>query len=131
MANTITATTLVDGRRNSVVLVNIAGDESGNETNTVLIDRSALLGGAGTETVVTRIEGRLSGFSAVLSFDATTDLPFVSLPDDDFCYDWRDAGGVSSNKAGAGATGDILITTSGLDSGATDAATFIIYMTKQ
>lgn len=130
MANLITVTTLLDGPRNTVVLVNIDGDASGNETNTVLIDRSDY-GGDDLETVVTRIEGKLSGFSAVLSFDATTDLPFAHLPDDDFCYDWRDAGGISSNKAGAGANGDILLTTAGLDAGATDAATFTIYMTKQ
>jgi hypothetical protein len=114
------------------VLVNIDGDASGNETNTLLIDRSDYAPTDSAETVVTRIEGQLKGFSAILSFEADTDLPFAQLPaDDQFCYDWRTAGGISSNKAGAGANGDILITTSGLDAGADDAATFTIYMTKQ
>lgn len=130
MANVITKTTLNSGFRNTVVLVNIEGDASGNESNTLLIDRSDYAPD-GTETNVLRIEGHLSGFSATLSFDATTDLPFVQLPADEyFCYDWRDIGGISSNRAGAGANGDILITTSGLDVGADDAATLTIYMAK-
>jgi hypothetical protein len=130
MPNTITATTLHDGPRNLVQLINITGDESGNESATVLVDRSAHTPD-GTELVVEKIEGLLSGFSATLLFDATADLAFVSLSDGDwFCHDWRDVGGISSNKAGAGATGDILITTAGLESGATDAATFILHMRK-
>lgn len=130
MANTIQTTTLLNGERNIVVLVNLASDGSeGDETNTVLIDRSAY--GDGTETVVEKIEGLVSGFSAALSFDATADLTFVRLPDGDWVrHDWCCIGGVSSNKAGAGATGDILLTTSGF-AAAGDVATFIIHMRKQ
>lgn len=131
MANTITKTTLIDGPRNLVQLINIDGDASGNETNTVLVDRSTFVPTDGTELVVEKIEGLLSGFTAVLSFDATTDLPFVMFPNGDwFCHDWTAIGGISSNKAGAGANGDILLTTTGLETDATDAATFILHMRK-
>lgn len=128
MANTITKTVLADGPRHLVVLVNISGDSSGDETNTLLIDRSAYAVTTDTKTVVEKIEGLLSGFSATLSFDATTDLIFAALPDGQpVCYDWTDIGGVSSTKAGTGAVGDILLTTSGL---ATEKGTFTMWMRK-
>lgn len=131
MANTITKTTLVDGPRNLVRLINILGDASGEETNNVLIDRSDFAPTDGTELVVTKIEGLLTGFSAALSFEATADLVFCRLPDGDwFCHDWTAIGGISSNKAGAGANGDILLSTTGLAAGA-DVATFILHMRKQ
>jgi len=128
MANTITKTTLHDGPRNLVQLINILGDGSGEETNTVLVDRSAFAPTAGTELVVEKIEGYLSNFTAALSFDATADLAFARLPADWFCYDWKEIGGVSSNMAGAGANGDILLNTSSLGNG--DAATFYLHMRK-
>lgn len=129
MANTITKTTLVDGARNLIQLINIVGDGSGEETDTVLVDRSAFAPTDGTELVVERIEGLLTGFAARLIFDATADLIFARLPDGDwFCHDWSKFGGISSGKAGAGVTGDILITTAGLGNG--DAATFILAMRK-
>lgn len=129
MANTITKTTLNDGERNLVVLVNIVGDGSGEESDTILIDRSAYADAAGLKLVVEKIEGLLSGFSAILEFNANTDLPIAQLPDGrDFHYDWRKTGGVASPKAGTGYDGDILITTSSL--GAGDRGTFTLFMRK-
>lgn len=129
MPNTITRTTLHDGPRNLVQLINIVGDGSGEENGTVLVDRSAFAPTDGTELVVEKIEGLLTGFTAVLRFDATTDLIFVRLPDGDwFCHDWERIGGISSNKAGTGANGDIQIVTSSLGNG--DAATFVLHMRK-
>ena len=129
MANTITKTTLIDGPRNLIQLINIVGDGSGEETNTLLVDRSAFAPTDGTETVVEMIEGCASNFTFALSFDATTDLVLARMPADLFCFDWRFFGGASSNKAGAGANGDILLTTSSL--GAGDAATFYLHMLKK
>jgi hypothetical protein len=129
MANTITKTTLVDGARNLIQLINIVGDGSGEESNAVLVDRSAFAPADGTEIVVEKIEGMLTAFSATLSFEASTDLIFARLPASEwFCHDWTAIGGVSSNKAGAGANGDILLTTSSLGNG--DAATFYLHMRK-
>lgn len=129
MSNTITKTTIHDGPRNLVQLINIVGDGSGEETNTVLVDRSAFSPAEGTEIVVEKIEGKLTAFTASLIFDASTDLVFVRLAADEwFSYDWEKIGGVSSNKAGTGANGDILLTTGSLGSG--DAGTFYLHMRK-
>lgn len=132
MANTITKTTLLNGPRNLVVLVNVLGDGSGEETNLLLIDRSSYVNDgddAGVAVAVDKIEGNLGGFAATLSFDATTDLPFASLPNGyPFCYEWEKVGGVNSGLSGAGANGDILLTTSGL--GAGERGTFTLFMRK-
>lgn len=128
MSNTITKTTLVNGQRNLIQLINIEGDGSGEETNTVLVDRSAFTP-VGTEIVVEKIEGLVVGATIDLIFDASTDLVFARLPDGDwFSHRWDKFGGVSSNRAGTGANGDILFTTSGLGNG--DVATFILGMRK-
>lgn len=130
MANTIVKTTLVDGAKNLVVLVNIAGDGSGEENGTLLIDRSAYANTAGLKLVMRKIEGDLSGFTARLLFDATTDLEIAQLPDaHQFCYDWKKIGGLASPKAGAGYNGDVLISTLGL--GAGDRGTFTLEMWKK
>ena len=131
MANTITKTTLLDGPRNLVQLINIAGEAAGtDETNTVLVDRSTFSAVDGQRFSVVKIEGLLTGFTAALSFEATADLVFVRLPDGDwFSHDWSEIGGISSDLAGAGAIGDILLTTTGLTLAA-DVATFIIHLRK-
>jgi hypothetical protein len=129
MANTIDVTELIDGARNLVAVVNILGDGSGDESNTLLIDRSAYAPATGTKLVIDKLEGLLSGFTAALSFDASTDLVFARLPDGDpFHHSWRRFGGIPSTKAGAGANGDVLLTTTGLSSG--DRATFWLEMRK-
>lgn len=132
MANTITKTTLLNGSRNLVVLVNVLGDGSGEETNLLLIDRSSYVNDnddAGTAVVVDKVEGNLGGFTATLSFDATADLPIAALPNGyPFCFKWAKAGGLNSSLAGAGANGDILLTTAGLGSG--ERGTFTLFLRK-
>jgi len=130
MANTITTTVINDGSKHLDVVVNILGDGSGEETDTLLIDRSTYAP-AGTKTSVVEVYGNLGGFTAALSFDATADLVFARLPDGNpFKYQWFDdePQGISSTKAGAGATGDILISTSGLGNG--EGGTFTLRMRK-
>lgn len=129
MAATFTSTVLEDGPRNLILLVNIVGDGLGELTNALLVDRSTFVPTDGTKTRVDKIEGNLDGFSATLSFDATADLVFVALPAGNlFNYDWREEGGISSNKADAGANGDVLLTT--LGTGANERGTFTIWMRK-
>lgn len=129
MANTITTTTLLDGARYLAVLVSIVGDGSGDESNTKIVDRSAFAPTSGTETVVEKINGHLSGFTARLSFDASTDLIFASLPDGNSAkYNFCGVGGLSSNASGAGSIGDVLLTTVGLGSG--EHGTFLLQMRK-
>jgi hypothetical protein len=128
MANTITKTTILDGLHNFVMLLNISGDGSGDETNTNIFTRASFAPTTGTEIVITKAAGNLNGFTATLIFDATTDLPVISCPATWFEYDWKCFGGVSSNKAGAGAAGDILLSTVGL--GAGEKGTIMIEMKK-
>lgn len=129
MANTITKTTILDSGLNLAVLVTIVGDGSGEETGTIIIDRSAFTP-AGTKLVVDKVEGMLSGFTARLLLDATTDLEIAALPDAvEFEYCWHKIGGIASGKAGAGVTGDLLITTAGL--GAGDRGTITINARKK
>jgi hypothetical protein len=128
MANTITKTTILDGAHNFIMLLNISGDGSGDETNTNIFTRASFAPTTGTEIVIKHISGNLNGFTAALSFDATTDLIFASCAATWFDYDWACFGGISSNKAGAGAIGDILLTTVGL--GAGEKGTITIEMKK-
>lgn len=128
MANTITKTTLIDSHRNLVVHVSILGDGSGDETVASLIDRSAF-STDGTETVIKKVCGHLAGFSGRVIFDATADLDVCNMPDGDyFCFDWDCCGGISSNKAGAGSVGDVILATSGLGNG--ERGTFTIFARK-
>lgn len=129
MANTITKTTVVNGDVNLIQIISIVGDGSGEETNLLLVDRSTFAPAAGTAMIVDKIEGYLGNFTASLIFDASTDLVFARLPADYFSYDWKCFGGVHSGKAGAGANGDILLSTASLGSG--DAGTFYLHMRKK
>jgi len=129
MAASFTSTVLEDGPRNLILLINIVGDGLGELTNALLVDRSTFAPTDGTKSRVDKVEGNLDGFSATLSFDATADLVFAALPADDlFSYDWWEEGGISSNKAGAGANGDILLTTVG--TAANERGTFTIWIRK-
>jgi len=129
MANTITKTTLEDGVRNLVVLVNISGDGSGDESKTLLIDRSTYAPTDGLKLVVVELNGMLDGFTAKLEFDGTTDLQIAGMPNgQQFEFDWDEVGGIASSKAGAGYNGDILLTTTGL--GANERGTFTLFMRK-
>lgn len=132
MANLVQTTVLLDGPRNLVLLVNLASDNaSGELVNVVLVDRSTFVPTDGLELAVEKISGSMSGFTATLSFDATADLAFCLLPNGDwFDHDWTEFGGISSNKAGAGAIGDILISTVGFTATG-DVATFLLSMRKQ
>lgn len=128
MAAAATVTILENGERNLVALVNISGT-TGDLSASTLIDRSAYAP-AGTKLRVDKIDGVLDGFTATLSFDATADLAFAQLPDGvKFKFNWMKTGGVKSPKAGAGASGDILITTTGF-TGSPDRGTFTLWMRK-
>jgi hypothetical protein len=123
MANTITKTTIQDGKRNTIIKIDILGDGTGEETNTVIFDASTYYNPT-VNKKLNRIKYTLDGFSARLLWDATSDAPLLTLEKDkysDFCFD----GGLS-NTYYAGATGDILLTTLGL--GAGESASIILFI---
>lgn len=129
MANTITTTTLIDGSRVLIVKIDIQGDATGEESNTIVVDASTF-GPAFTRSSLMSINSSLSGFSAELSWDATTNVVLTSCPEGHNTSDFTHFGGINNN-AGAGKTGDILITTSGLATGATDHGSIILHIKKK
>ncbi len=125
MANTITSQTILNGSRNLIVKTTITGDGSGEESNTVLIDASAF---DTSDIKIMSVTSSLTGFSFKLSWDATAnvDALVVSERDTEQCF--RKIGGLVNNS-GAGKTGDILISSTGLGSG--DEGYVILNMKKK
>lgn len=129
MPNTKTQRTIAGAGndRHVIRLINIVSDGS-EETDLVIYDNSAF--------VANVLKGKLievlaSGSSCVcrLEWDQTTNSPIASF--DPFntqklCFE--DFGGIS-NPGGTGATGDIVLTTSGLDAG--DEVTLLIKVRQQ
>ena len=130
MANSITRQTIVDGSRKLVVKIHIEGDGSGEETNTVLIDASSYTP-ASTDIRIDGIHTALTGFTADLIWDATANVPILNVPDYEYNLNGPQIGyfGGFRNNAGAGRTGDILISTTGL--GAADHGTITLEITKR
>jgi hypothetical protein len=127
MANTITRQVLVNGTKHYIIKVTIEGDGSGEETATRIPVSSGDAGTSGNKLL--SILGSTTGFSAKLLWDATTDVLSLTLPPDrEFNYDFRNEVGGLPNNAGAGITGDLVFTTSGL--GAGDAGFLLIDIAK-
>jgi len=124
MAGTLTSQTLVNGDRNLVVKLNIAGDA--DLSASIAVDASAF---ATSDIKIMRVDSVLNGFSAKLLWDASTDVDIISLSaDHDDHLDFTAMGGLINN-AGTGKTGDILITTSGIATG--DAGVIMLYLKKK
>jgi len=113
MANTVTIRKLLDGSKVSTIQIDIIGDASGEETDTVIIDASDL-SGAPTDYKIRAIQWALIGMSAELNWDATANVHAFSLPAGSDGLRFSDTGTHLQNNAGAGKTGDLLITTAGL-----------------
>ncbi len=81
-----------------------------NFTKAVLYDASSS-NSQSTENKIRRIDYQFNGFSATLYWDATTDVPIITLDQDlQETVDYSEYGGLINN-GGIGQTGDILITT--------------------
>jgi len=130
MANNITKQTIIDGSKWLVVKIHIEGDGSGEETNTVLIDASSY-SPAFTNESLEILHAGLSGFTCDLLWDATANVPITNIPDYEFHYTPDEVGsfGGFTNNAGAGKTGDVLLTTIGL--GANDHGTILLKIKKK
>lgn len=99
---------LEDGDRNFVINVT---DSAATATHT--IDISADVGtntrhGAPTRLRLDKVKWTSDG-QAKLSWDATADVDFLNLTAGQEDFDYRSAGGINNN-AGAGRTGDVIIT---------------------
>ena len=132
MANTITKQTILDGTKWLIVKIHIEGDGTGDETATVLIDASTYTP-AFTNEALCGLHANLTGFTCDILWDATADVAITNIPDYEVHWGEGELGifshGGIPNNAGAGKTGDILITTSGLGVG--DHGTIILKIKKK
>lgn len=126
MANTIKNTTLLANSRKAVIYLTLQSDGT-EETGTVIYDSSAIATSAGdSDTLDSTIVSIYSSSNAAttarihLLWDATTDVVAIDLPTGgNSCnVDFSKIGGLP-NQGGSGKTGDILLTTTGLESGDT------------
>lgn len=126
MANTVARRVIMNDSRNYIVEFTVTGDGSGEET---LLRVNNATGDMGTANKIMSINYALIGFSAKLFFDATTDVHAWSMDaDKQETAKFYKYGGLTNN-AGAGVTGDILITTAGL--GAGDHGAIILWVKKK
>lgn len=130
--NTVTNTRTIVGRKKIVQYVTILSDGT-EETGTVIYDSSAVATALGVadplKSTIRDIKYIASGNSTIahLLWDATTDVVALSLPYSGGAaalkMSFKEIGGLH-NTAGSGITGDILLTTTGLNSG--DTLTLIL-----
>jgi len=109
MADAVSSQTLIDGPKNVVIKLTNLSDGSG-ESAVLKVDVSTLLG-APSRVRIKRVHYSVAGMVATLLWDATTDVRILDLQGDG-TFDCSEFGGLYNN-AGAGVTGDILLTTSG------------------
>ncbi len=113
-APTVTQRTLSDSIDKTVRMIHIGPAGDADVTATIVVDTSALTGGAtGTTHTITRLVWSLSGFSVTLNFDASSDVPCFTMCRGVGDIDLKDFGGITNN-AGSGITGDIEMITNGI-----------------
>ncbi len=127
MPNTITQTTLVQGKRTFINYITLVSDGS-EETDLLIFDSSVVYAAVGlTDTLSASIEKvwftgskTANAGTIVLEYDASTDVVAVpitnSVASNWLVMDFTDFGGLK-NYAGSGKTGDVNLTTTGLDAG--------------
>lgn len=129
MANTVDIQTLVDGPRNLVLKIYLESDGAAGELSAQTIVDVSTYSGAPSEVKIKRIQSDLTGFSASLLWDATTNEEIVNLSEGEGERDYCKFGGLINN-AGAGKTGDILLTTEGF-AAAGDRGSIVLEMAKR
>lgn len=126
MANSTTLQTLIDGERNLVIKI-VGILDTANDAQNPVVDVSALVPAA-IRVRLDKITYSISSQLAVnLFWEATTDVPIVSLTGYG-CIKAKEFGGLVNN-GGAGVSGDISLTTTGWASGV-QTYTLILEMVK-
>lgn len=126
MVNTVTTRTLAgsSNEKNVYILTTIVSDGS-EETDLVVYDNSTLINNV-LRGKVMQIWASGSGCQLQLEWDQSTDSPIACLDPSTAGYlDFRSFGGIS-NPGATGATGDVVLTTTNLDSG--DVVTLILHI---
>ena len=124
MANIIGIQEIVNGPRNYVIKVDIEGDGAGDEEGLPLAEVGYLECGT---VRLDRIWASLTGFTASLSWDGPTEIPFLQIPSGvEINKAWE--GGLPNPKV-ANYTGNVNLTTDGL--GASEKGTMTLHFTKK
>jgi hypothetical protein len=130
MADAVNTTVIYQDTVRYVVKITNLSDGTG-ETAVTKVDKSTLTGPNGlepTELVVECIDADVAGMQVYLYADHTTDVPIARIGGlGRYKRDFRKTGGLST--AGAGDTGDILLTTNGHSSG--DSYDITLYLRKK
>ena len=133
MAATATQQVLNNGHRNLILKYTIAGT-TGDAAAVKLVDASTFTDangvalGANSLTLI-KVQSSLTGFSAKLLWDASTDIDLVELPTgENLVQDFSEFGGIKDN-GGSGSTGDVMITTTGYTASG-DGGSFVLYFKK-
>ena len=127
MSHSIVPNVYANDTRNLVINTCVVGDgTSGELSATKFVDVSTY---NISEVKLLKVKSSLVGFSAILSWDADTDVPIISVPDYEFEQDFECFGGLYNNS-GTGSTGDIMITTFGL-SGTSQEGHIILELQKK
>lgn len=124
MADAVAVQTVIDGAKNTVVKLTNVSDGTG-ESAVLKVDVSTLLG-APSKVAIDKVQYDTAGMAVHLLWDATTDVSALIL-NGQGCMDFSEFGGLINN-AGAGVTGDILLTTVGHTAG--DTYTVILHLKK-
>ena len=129
MPNVLTSQTILDGERLAIIKVTGAVDTA--ETNVVKVDVSTLNPQGAlpcTGCKLNRVWAQTHGLEVTMSWDATTPLMIITLPQNtNYFMDYSMFGGIPNNS-GAGKTGDITFTT--LDVGAGDTYSIVMEVIK-
>jgi len=131
MADALTSQVIQDGGHTAVLKYTNISDGTG-QSAAILVDASGLSVDPVTKQACNGVTLQTITFSNIgmgveLLWDATTDVPLLNLP-----QDWEDTIDFSAfgipNNAGAGKTGDILVTTVGATAG--DTYLLVLTVTK-
>lgn len=133
MSNTVTSKVISTSLKEAIVYVTIDSDGS-EETDLVIYDSSAVATTVGTtdplKSTIISVYGSVSAAATArvwLEWDATTDVLAFDIPaqNSPVKANFRCIGGLP-NQAGTGITGDITLTTTGLESG--DKITLVLHV---
>lgn len=117
MANSVTVTYLINGSRNFTAKIDFICDSTAELTAVETIVPASLTG-VPTKFKIRNVSWQLSDFYAKLLWDASTDVPAMTLNQYEGDVDFfEETGAPLVNNAGSGISGKLLLTTVGLKSG--------------